>query len=537
MKPPASLVPTRTIATMATVATLLVAGPPPASAQRRQPDAASLLRAIDRLAVVGRALYVAAHPDDENTRLLAWLENEKLVRATYLSLTRGDGGQNLIGAEQGPLLGLIRTQELLAARRIDGAEQLFTRARDFGYSKSPDETLATWDRDAVLADVVLAIRRFQPDVIINRFPARGLDTHGHHTASAILAEEAFRLAADPKFHPEQLVIAGPWQAKRIAWNKSQFFIKPGEDLSAFARLDIGGYNAVLGESYGEMAARSRSMHKSQGFGAASSRGESLEYFQVTGGEPLKSDLFDGIDLTWRRVPGGDKVIALVRKARQQFKVDRPWEVIPALLQVRAAIASLAANPWKDEKLAATERLIVDCSGLYLDAVSESMQVVPGLSTAVTASIVARTPAPVRVTAVRFAGGNPVVVPAMPGVNGKPLEVKELVQLPKDAPYSSPYWLIDAPGKGLYTVKDPSLIGLPESPPQWTAEFQLMVGGLTLRVTRPILYKWVDPVAGERTRAVETVPLVTVHPESPVMMFPDGKPRTIEVRVRQQASAG
>ena len=180
-----------------------------------RPDAARLALALRRLGVVGRVLYVAAHPDDENTNLLAYLENVALVRTAYLSITRGDGGQNLVGPEQGPELGLIRTQELLAARRIDGAEQFFTRARDFGFSKSPEETLRIWGQAPVLADVVTVIRRFRPDVIITRFSPEKADTHGHHTASAMLAVEAFRAAADPTFHPEEL--AGglePWQARR-----------------------------------------------------------------------------------------------------------------------------------------------------------------------------------------------------------------------------------------------------------------------------------------------------------------------------------
>ena len=243
------------------------AGPPP------QPNAAQIQLGLAKLGVAGSVLYVAAHPDDENTALLAYLANGALVRAGYLSLTRGDGGQNLVGAEQGPELGLIRTQELLAARRIDGAEQFFTRARDFGYSKTPDETLRIWGKDAILADVVWVIRRFRPDLIITRFSPEPSDTHGHHTASAMLALEAFHAAADPRFHPEQLAGGvSTWQARRILWNRSNWNMKPGEDLSGFEKLDVGGFNPLLGESYGEIAADSRSMHKSQGFGVARSRG-------------------------------------------------------------------------------------------------------------------------------------------------------------------------------------------------------------------------------------------------------------------------
>src|SRR6185436_202082 len=181
-------------------------------------DAGEIAHALHRLQSVGSALYVAAHPDDENTALLAWLTHVKGLRAAYLSMTRGDGGQNLLGQELGPALGVIRTQELLAARRMDGAEQRFTRAVDFGFSKNADETLAFWGHDSVLADVVWAIRSFRPDIVITRFPPDSTAGHGHHAASAILAAEAFTAAADPKRFPEQLDAVKPWQAKRLMWN-------------------------------------------------------------------------------------------------------------------------------------------------------------------------------------------------------------------------------------------------------------------------------------------------------------------------------
>ncbi|HEX6835107.1 MAG TPA: PIG-L family deacetylase, partial [Polyangia bacterium] len=239
------------------------------------------MRAIDRLGVVGNVLYVAAHPDDENTRLLAWLANDKLVRAGYLSLTRGEGGQNLIGPEQAPLLGLIRTEELLDARAIDRAEQWFSRARDFGFSKTPTETLDIWGKDAILADVVAVMKKFHPDVVITRFPTGGIETHGHHTASAILAVDAFgKLDAHDR-------------PKRVVWNRFNFGGPPpsSDELKTLTRLDVGGYNALLGVSYGEMAAQGRSMHKSQGFGVAPQYGESNEYFRVLAGEPATHSIF------------------------------------------------------------------------------------------------------------------------------------------------------------------------------------------------------------------------------------------------------
>ena len=242
-------------------------------------SSSEILLQLKKLNTVGSVLYIAAHPDDENTRLIAYLANEKCLRTGYLSLTRGDGGQNLIGPEQGVELGLIRTQELLAARRIDGGEQFFTRAYDFGFSKTPEETFEKWNHDSILSDVVWVIRNFRPDIIITRFATDGSGGHGHHTASGILAEEAFDAAADSTRFPEQLKYVKVWQARRLLHNSTARFRDPKADMSKFIKLDVGGYNALLGKSYGEIAAESRSMHKSQGFGSAAQRGEYFEYFK------------------------------------------------------------------------------------------------------------------------------------------------------------------------------------------------------------------------------------------------------------------
>ncbi|WNZ61025.1 PIG-L family deacetylase [Myxococcus sp. MxC21-1] len=293
----------------------------------RQLHAGEIAAGLKRLGVTGSVLYVAAHPDDENTRLLAWLVGERGLRAGYLSVTRGDGGQNLIGTEQDALLGLIRTHELLAARRVDGAEQFFTRARDFGYSKSAEEALRIWGHEEVLADVVLAIRRFQPDVIITRFTTEP-PNHGHHTASALLAAEAFIAAADPKRFPEQLSEVKPWKADRLLQNASQWWFKPDEDLSRYVKLEVGGYDALLGRSWGEVAAESRSQHKSQGFGQAVDRGPSTEYFTPLAGTLPKRDVFEGLDFSWRRWKGSEAVSRAVAAATKAFDARAPTAPFP-----------------------------------------------------------------------------------------------------------------------------------------------------------------------------------------------------------------
>ncbi|MBY0427387.1 MAG: PIG-L family deacetylase, partial [Cytophagales bacterium] len=346
-----------------------------------QPSSSEILLKLKKLRTAGSVLYIAAHPDDENTRLLAYLANERNLRTGYLSLTRGDGGQNLIGKEQGELLGLIRTQELLAARRIDGAEQFFTRANDFGFSKNPEETLQIWDKDSVLADVVWTIRQFKPDIIICRFPTTGEGGHGHHTASAFLAQEAFAAAADPKKFPDQLKFTETWQAKRLSWNTFNF---GGNNTTApnQKKIDVGGYNPLMGKSYGEVAANSRSMHKSQGFGSAKTRGETIEYFKQILGDTITSDLFEGIDLSWKRVPAMAKFQKPIDQIIQKFDAQAPEKSVPALIEIYKSIQSISVQDatsayWKKLKLKAIEELIVSCAGLFLEASAADYLGIPG----------------------------------------------------------------------------------------------------------------------------------------------------------------
>jgi LmbE family N-acetylglucosaminyl deacetylase len=513
------------------------AGPPP------QPNAAAIAAGLRKLDVVGSVLYVAAHPDDENTALLAYLANGLHVRTAYLSVTRGDGGQNLIGSEQGPALGLIRTQELLAARRLDGAEQFFTRARDFGYSKSPGETLRIWGKDAVLADMVQVIRRFRPDVIITRFSPLPSDTHGHHTASAMLAVEAFHAAADPRFHPEQLSsTVTPWQARRIYWNRSSWNLKPTDDLSGHVKIDVNAYDPLLGLSYGELAADSRSMHKSQGFGVARSRAPIIEYFKplADDGSPAGHDraatgLFDGIDLNWTRVPGGPRVRSLVEKAIHAYNPATPAASIPALDAVDAALDSVGDAGWRAQKQAETRDLLLTCAGLFTEATAPDFRVTPGSSIDVEVTALNRSAALIAIDSVRFpfAGeaqrvGKPLAGPAF--------VLKQAVHVPMDFAPTTPYWLARPPEAGLYRVTDPDQIGAPEDPAPLRVELTFLVGERHLTVTRPVAYKWTDPVMGEQYRPLEVAPVVSVAPESRVLMFPGGATRTLSIRVSASTGA-
>jgi LmbE family N-acetylglucosaminyl deacetylase len=546
----------------------LAAGPP------AQPNAAQIALGLQKLGVAGRVLYVAAHPDDENTALLAYLANGIHVRTAYLSLTRGDGGQNLIGSEQGPALGLIRTQELLAARHIDGAEQFFTRARDFGFSKNPEETLRIWGKDAVLADVVAVIRKFRPDVIITRFSPEPSETHGHHTASAMLALEAFHAAADPKFHPEQLSAdVTPWQARRIFWNRSSFFIKPTDDLSGDVKLDVNEYNALLGESYGEMAADSRSMHKSQGFGVARNRAPIVEYFhllasadpkEMAAKKPLPS-IFSGIEIGLRRFPGMAAVGRLIEQARAKLDVAAPYKVVPVLVRIYLALNELEDNDWRSQKMEDASALIAGAAGLFFEATASEYRAAPGTALTVTATAINRSPLPVKVVMLHFPfqspepklqlleppdgpGGAvkthevtghltlaPLNAPERAGGAAKALEVRTTVTLPSRLPPTTPYWLQAPPGPGLYQA-EPALIGLPEQPSPLEAVFSFLIEGREFLFTRPVSYKWTDPVMGERYRSVEVTPAVSVSPSTHVLIFRGAAPETLEVRLTAGAAS-
>lgn len=523
---------------------------PPAAASGGPPplfDAAQLQLTLEKLTVVGSALYVAAHPDDENTAMLTWLENEKGVRAAYLSLTRGDGGQNLIGNEQGDLLGVIRTQELLGARRIDGAEQFFTRAVDFGYSKNPEETLAKWGREEVLSDVVRVIRAFQPDVIVMRFPTTGEGRHGHHTASALLAVEAFDAAADPRRFPDQLAALATWQPKRLYWNYFNWANPPsGDEAKEVLTLDLGAYNPLLGRSYTELAGESRSMHKSQGFGSAERRGSSINYFKLIAGEPAAKDMFEGIDLSWARIPGGAEAGRLLEDALEGHDPGDPAASLPALLAARDALKRLEGAPAARahtvqlrHKARELDEVIRSCAGLWLEAVATRHTFSPGDSIEIAATAINRSPASLRLARVTSSvSGLQASADTLLGDN-RPVSVVLKGAVPGELDWraTQPYWLRDAAAGGSHRVGDPALIGTPENAPALEVTFALDIGGRAIEYTLPVLYRWVDRVRGELYRPVAFAPQVTLALDEKVYLFPDAAPRPVRVRLDARKAAG
>ena len=519
------------------------------AARAAQPvDAAQLRLALEKLNVVGSVMYVAAHPDDENTALIAYLGNERLLRTTYLSMTRGDGGQNLIGDEKGELLGVIRTQELLAARRIDGGEQAFTRAIDFGFSKNPQETLAIWGRDTVLADVVWNIRVFQPDVIITRFPTTGEGGHGHHTASAMLAVEAFKLAGDPNAFPEQLKLVAPWQPRRLFWNRFSFQpIKPDDpSVAKSLRLDVGAYNATLGRSYTEIAAESRSQHKSQGFGSAERRGSLLNYFDQLGGDPAQNDLFEGIDTSWARIPGGEAVGKLLRQAADEYDPKNPQKSLPLLVQASAELDRLGAGdyamshrlPWIFVKQRDLADAIRAAAGLSIDVAAADSSVVPGGELTVNVSVVNRSDYPFTLEAVGSRYAAPSKGLSLPLKNNEPVKTELKIKVPPTIEISQPYWLQQPPQKGTYTVRDQRMIGRPENPPAIPLVVTLIDKAFhTIFFNVPAVYRWTDAVRGEQVRNVDVVPEVTANLGAGVYVFPDAQPKPVTVWLRNFAGAG
>jgi len=469
-------------------------------------SSADMYLALRKLNVLGSVLYVAAHPDDENTRLITYFSKDKLYRTGYLSLTRGDGGQNLIGNEQGIELGLIRTQELLAARRIDGGEQFFSRAFDFGYSKNPEETFTKWDKEKILSDVVWVIRKFQPDVIITRFPTTGEGGHGHHTGSAILANEAFTAAADPKRFPEQLKNGvRPWQAKRILWNTFNFGGTNTITADQF-KIDVGGYNPLLGKSYGEIAAESRSQHKSQGFGVPASRGESFESFKTTGGTEPVNDLMDDVDWSWKRVHGGEIIEKKINDLITSFDLLHPEKSVEGLVGLYKDLSKLSDSYWKDQKLKEVKELIKQCSGLFIDATTPEQFAVQTDSIRINFSVNNRLGVDAKLERITINGFDSSFSQTL--VKNKNANFAKTLYVPSSKAVTQPYWLENKMEEGYFNVKNPLQIGQPDVDVAYNVTIGVKIYGEQFSFVRPVKYKFTDPVKGELYQPIVVIPNVT-----------------------------
>lgn len=503
-------------------------------AQKPQTSSSSeILLSLKKAQTLGSVLYVAAHPDDENTRLITWLANEKHLNTAYLSITRGDGGQNLIGPEIREQLGIIRTQELLAARRMDGGQQYFTRANDFGFSKNPEETFTIWDKEQVLADMVWVIRKFRPDVIITRFSAEPSETHGHHTASAILAAEAFEAAGDKERFPEQLQYVDVWQAKALYWNTSWWFYgsEANFDPEGLLKVDVGTYNPLLGKSYSEIAAESRSMHKSQGFGSSGSRGTAVEYLKPLKGATSSIDLLEGIDASWTRLEGGRQVSQLLAKAESNFNHFSPSLIIPTLVEAYRATENIKDTYWKSKKQDEIKALIKACAGLYLEVAAKDFNVVAGQKLEINFEAVNRSTAKVILQSIAFKSLAYDSVLQKDLVFNEKLTFKKIQILPQKFPQSQPYWLEKEGSLGMFSIENQQLVGLPENLPALSALFSVEVEGLAIQYQLPVVYKTTDPVDGEVYKPLVVTPEVFVKMAEQVYLFNGEATKKIEVKVK------
>lgn len=485
---------------------------------------------LEKLNVLGTVLYVAAHPDDENTRMIAYFANERHMRTAYLSATRGDGGQNLIGPEIREELGLIRTQELLAARRTDGGQQFFSRANDFGYSKDPDETFNIWNRDEVLADFVWVFRKFRPDIIITRFNDEAGRNHGHHTASAILAKEAFELSNDETAYPEQLDYVATWQPKKIFWNTGWWWFRnTGRDTTGLSTFNVGTYNPLLGKSDTEMAAESRSMHKSQGFGSSGSRGEETEYLEQWGGNKTDNP-FDDIATSWDRIEGSEGVKFYIQKALNEYDETNPSLILESLVLARRELKKLDDDFWVDIKTKEIDKLIKAVSGLFIELKANDNSYAVGDSIVIGLEAINRSPAEISLESIQF---NQWINPVSIGttlIDNKRFTSELNFILPKGMSYSNPYWLVDKGSLGMYSVQDQALRGKPENDPVLSAEVAINVGGEQINLTIPVIYKRTDPVDGEVYEPISIGPPVMVNMSGGVLVFGDDQPKSIDVRV-------
>jgi LmbE family N-acetylglucosaminyl deacetylase len=476
-----------------------------------------------------RVLYVAAHPDDENTRMIAYLANGEHAEVAYLSLTRGDGGQNLIGKELGIELGQIRTQELIKAREIDGGKQYFTRALDFGYSKDPSETLQNWDKEKVLSDVVWAIRSFQPDIIITRFNTTPGITHGHHTTSAILAEEAFKLSGDPKAFPEQLSYVKPWKAKRIFFNaynfRGEFEPEAGKRYHA---MEVGGYNSLLGKSYHEFAADSRTMHKSQGFGSTAGTGKAKDYLEQVGGEPYVNSPFEDVESRWSAVKGGLAIKAQLEELLlEKFNLVDTQKNLPALLAIRSDMLALdTSSPWIASKLAKLDQLIFSCLGLGMEFVTNKELGYPGEKIA--AQLLLINPSQVPITEISFQLKD-TYYQSKDTQGDEDTKLPISLELAANEAYSQPYWLNEPLDAALFSIKSQRDIGLPFKE-KVGGDLSFVLSGHKFKVVVPLVYKFNDPIDGEVNQPFTIVPEVDLSLSKELVFLVPGADPTVTVTV-------
>ncbi len=493
---------------------------------------------LQKLNFLGTALYIAAHPDDENTRLISYLSNHDKARTIYLSLTRGDGGQNLIGSELRELLGVLRTQELLAARRVDGGEQWFSRANDFGYSKHPKETHKIWDKEEVLGDVVWAIRNLKPDVIINRFDHRTPgSTHGHHTSSAMLSVEAFDLANNPSAYPQQLKLTDTWQPRRIFFNTSWWFYGSREnfekaDKSKMIGLDVGVYYPELGLSNNEIASIASSQHLCQGFGRITTRGSQEEYVELLKGDlPSSNNLFDGINTSWSRIKGGKAIGDILYQIEKNFDFSNPSKHVPELVKAYQLLQNVDDEHWKAIKSEELKSIILDCAGLYLEANAESTSTTPNGGAKINIEALNRSSQPIILKEIKLKGTDAKLSPNKVLGNNTKENLELEFTVPKEVQNSGPYWLNNPWSLGMYSVDNQNMIGKAETPSAFIAEFILSFDGTEIVFEKPVIRRYSKPDKGELYEPFVVLPEVTSSIAEKVLIFSSSEAKDVLVSIK------
>lgn len=479
---------------------------------------------VQKLNFLGKVLYVAAHPDDENTKLITYFSNHYHAQTAYLSLTRGDGGQNLIGTELREKLGAIRTQELLAARRIDGGEQFFTRANDFGFSKEPNETFAIWNKEEVMEDVIQVMETFRPDIIVNRFAHNTPGTtHGHHTASAMLSLEAYDLVK--------------YQPKRIFFNTSWWFYGSQEafdaaDKSKLLAINSNVYYPLKGKSNNEIAALSRSQHKCQGFGTLGTRGDEIEYLELLKGDlPSNTNLFEGIDTSWNRVKGGNEIGKILYDIEKNFNFGNPSVHIPNLIIAYDLIQKLEDSHWKEIKSKQIIKIIEACSGLFMEAIADTETITKESKFNLQLEVINRSQSNVKLISIN-------ALNIKNEIQNKPLKNNEKVSLQfkdvvvgNEVDYSNLFWLKEQQTEGMYKVSDKSIRILPEISTSFPVIFTMEIEGKTIEFVKNISYKFNNPDDGETYAPFTILPEFTSTIEPKVIIFNSTQPKEISVKVK------
>ena len=490
-------------------------------------SSADIYKQIKKLNFLGSVLYFAAHPDDENTRVISYFSNHLLARTAYLSLTRGDGGQNLIGPELREGLGLIRTQELIAARKIDGGLQFFTMANDFGYSKNPEETFDFWEKDKILNQTIDRIKEFKPDIIINRFNvASSGRTHGHHTASAEISNLAFN-----KLHEN--TTAGTWKPKRLFFNTSWYFYGGREsfnraDKTGLISIDMGVYDPLTGKSNSEIAALSRSQHKSQGFGSSPALGSRTEYLSLVQGQHIiGNDPFEGINTSWTRVRGGKNIEKIINEIIANFDLTTPLKSVPKLLEARDLISKIDDQHWRSIKLNEIKSIILNCLGIEIQANTSIPFGVRGESLDVNLLINNPSSTEVVLKKVVLKNRSYKVSREMKKNEVFSKKINHII----NESISSPYWLIQEGEKGIYKTKRKEIVGLPNTPPPLVLKLYLLIEGKNIEVQKPLKFRKNDPVKGEVTSTFQVLPSATANLDTPVQLFAIGQKKKVIVQVK------